>query len=168
MALLVSAPEIDVNTDLRVHAALVETCRNSYLVGECEGLLEAAASTYFESARHVAWKDTGLLESWVQEHQTVWESIAAGDAESAMRASRDHLLSVVHRFATDESLAAPDRARMAAMHTRFSQREPHLPAFARETGGTTNPWPEGASGHMPPTRNAQAGPISAMTAFVVN
>lgn len=119
MALSVSAPEFDVNTDLRVHSALVETCRNSYLVGECQNLLEVAASDYYKNARSKAWEDAELLDEWVQEHRRVWEAVARGDAETAMRASREHLLSVVHRFASDESLAPADRARMQAIHARF-------------------------------------------------
>lgn len=119
MALSVSTPELNVNTDLRVHTALVETCRNAYLVGECRNLLEVAASDYYKNARTSAWQDAELLDEWVREHRRVWEAVASGDAETAMRMSREHLLSVVHRFASDESLAAADRARMEAIHARF-------------------------------------------------
>jgi DNA-binding FadR family transcriptional regulator len=132
MALSVSAPEIDARTDLRVHAALVETCRNTYLVGECRSLLEAASDSYFQNAQSTAWQDAELLDSWVREHREVWEHIAAGDAESAMRASREHLLSVVYRFAEDDTLAAADRARMATIHARFSKFDLTLDVRADE------------------------------------
>ncbi|WP_186526227.1 FadR/GntR family transcriptional regulator [Leekyejoonella antrihumi] len=129
MALVVSAPDIDVNTDLQVHTALVETCRNSYLVGQCRGLLEAASGDYYRNARTQAWQDVDLLDSWASEHRRTWEAVASGDAVGAMRSSREHLLSVVHRFATDESLSTTDRARMTAIHAQFSTVD--LPIRAR-------------------------------------
>lgn len=133
MALLVSTPEIDVETDLRVHAALVETCRNSYLVGQCRVLLEAASSDYYRNARTQAWQDADLLQSWATEHGSTWDAVASGDAATAMRSSREHLLSVVKRFATDESLSATDRARMAAIHVRFSTAD--VPIRAQHGAG---------------------------------
>ncbi len=137
MVLSVSTPEINTDNDLRVHAALVETCRNSYLVGQCRVLLEAASSDYYRNARTQAWRDANLLQSWATEHSSTWDAVASGDAASAMRSSREHLLSVVEHFATDESLSATDRVRMTAIHARFSTAD--VPIRAQHGPGEAEP-----------------------------
>jgi len=119
MALSLSTPEIDASTDLRVHLALVETCRNSFLVGECRELLDAAASPVYQRTRIDAWADTNLLEHWVDEHRVVYDAIAVGDATTAAKISRTHILTVVKRLSSDETLAAVDRARLLEIVARF-------------------------------------------------
>lgn len=127
MALSLAEPALDASTDLCVHAALVETCRNSYLVGECRRLIDAAASPYYQRTRMQAWADSELLDRWVSEHRRVLDAIAGGDPAAAQAASREHLLRVVDKLAADDSLSSRDRERLGDTFARFAVGPGRLP-----------------------------------------
>lgn len=106
-------------TDLHIHRALVETCRNQFLVEECKRLLSTAADPFWQRARTDAWAHPALLEQWVVQHERVCGAIAAGRPRDAERASRDHLLSVATNALADGSASPLERARITSIVERF-------------------------------------------------
>ena len=112
---------LDVSTDIHIHVALAETCRNVFLVDECKHLLRTAADPFWHAARTDAWGDPTVLLEWVDQHAIVLEAIESGDAETARRTSRQHILSVVENALSDE-LSQSERARLQDILDRFHSR----------------------------------------------
>lgn len=106
-------------TDLHIHRALVETCRNQFLVDECKRLLSTAADPFWQRARTDAWAHPALLEQWVIQHERVCGAITSGRPRDAERASRDHLLSVATNALADGAASPVERARITSIVERF-------------------------------------------------
>jgi GntR family L-lactate dehydrogenase operon transcriptional regulator len=99
MRVAVEEPRLRVSSDIRVHRALLEVCRNSMLKRSAAEVLELSLDPLLLQARTQAWASPELPLCWADQHLAVCDAIAAGDPELARAASRDHLASVVDNFA---------------------------------------------------------------------
>lgn len=95
MQLVAAEPDLHAVSDARAHAALIETCRNPFLVREGKRLLDAASGPHWEEARAHAWSGRELPRLWARQHAAVCAAIAAGRPKDAERASRAHIVSVI-------------------------------------------------------------------------
>jgi DNA-binding FadR family transcriptional regulator len=105
-------------TDLNIHVALAETCRNRFLVGECKRLLSTAGDPFWQRARSAAWTHPDLLKEWVGQHERVLRAIESRRPADAEAASRGHLLSVASN-ALDKSASPLERERLSSIVERF-------------------------------------------------
>ena len=99
MRVAVDEPGLRVSSDIRVHRALLEVCRNTMLKRSTTEVLELSLDPLLLEARTQAWASPELPLCWADQHLAVCDAIAAGDPERARIASRDHLASVVENFA---------------------------------------------------------------------
>lgn len=93
MSLVVSEPTLHGETDLRVHRALTEVCKNNFLRASAVHLLDVVASPQLRETRHQAWSNRVLPPIWGEQHREVVEAIRSRDAETAAMATWDHLAS---------------------------------------------------------------------------
>lgn len=121
MRLVADEPELTAVSDVRAHVALVEICRNPFLVREGKRLLEAASGPHWEEARRHAWSGRELPRSWARHHAEIWEAIAAGRAADAERASRAHIVSVIANALEWGKLDPGERGRLQALIQRGSE-----------------------------------------------
>lgn len=99
MRVAVEEPGLLATSDLCVHRALLQVCRNSMLTHSTAEVLELSLDPLLLEARTQAWASLEVPLCWADQHLAVCDAIAAGDPERARRASRDHLASVVENFA---------------------------------------------------------------------
>lgn len=99
MRVAVEEPGLRVSSDIRVHRALLEVCRNTMLKRSTTEVLELSLDPMLLETRTQAWASPELPLCWADQHLAVCDAIAAGDPERARAASRDHLASVVTNFA---------------------------------------------------------------------
>ncbi|RDH78982.1 FadR family transcriptional regulator [Mycolicibacterium moriokaense] len=99
MRVAVEDPGLRVSSDIRVHRALLDVCRNTMLARSTAEVLELSLDPLLLEARTQAWASPELPLCWADQHLAVCDAIAAGDPERARAASRDHLASVVDNFA---------------------------------------------------------------------
>jgi DNA-binding FadR family transcriptional regulator len=123
-----SAADVGADTDLNVHIALVQICRNSIVRSAALHVLHEARTKHWMTARSAAWTDPRTIEAWTIQHESTLSAIMAGNGERAARASRHHLLSVVELVATKGRLNAVDRRRIDALLKVFSPAAPAVPS----------------------------------------
>lgn len=99
MRVAVEEPGLRVSSDIRVHRALLEVCRNGMLRRSTAAVLELSLDPLLLEARTQAWASPELPLCWADQHLAVCDAIAAGDPQRARAASREHLASVVDNFA---------------------------------------------------------------------
>lgn len=92
---LVTEDKVRADTDHRLHALIADTCRNKLLVTDVRELLDRASGPFWRATQESAWADAGLLRRWQDHHETVVAALVDGDADTAARTARDHLLSAV-------------------------------------------------------------------------
>ena len=112
-------PMLRATTDIRVHRALLATCRNVILRDTAADLLDLCLDPMLLTARTKAWESPDLPHVWADQHDVVCEAIATGDPEAARAGSLMHLASVVDNLA---AVAAADphlQRRLAAMTHRL-------------------------------------------------
>lgn len=112
-------PELRATTDIRVHRALLATCRNVILRETAADLLDLCLDPMLLTARTKAWQSPDLPHVWADQHDVVCEAIAAGDPEAARAGSLMHLASVVDNLS---AVAAADphlQRRLTAMTHRL-------------------------------------------------
>ncbi len=119
-----SAADVGAETDLNLHVALVEICRNPLVRSAAQHVLQEARTNHWMTARTAAWTDPRTIEAWTIQHESTLSAIVAGDGERAARASRHHLLSVVELVATKGRLSSVDRRRVNALLNVFSRSTP--------------------------------------------
>lgn len=93
MSLAASQPSWHASTDLRVHRALVEVCRNQIVTEAALRLLDMAAAPVLRVARERAWSDPDLPRLWTAHHRDVLDAIRNRDPEQAEASSWRHLAS---------------------------------------------------------------------------
>jgi DNA-binding FadR family transcriptional regulator len=99
MAIAVDDPELGASTDIRVHHALLDVCRNALLRESARGMLERALDPLLVEARAHAWSSVNLRHDWASHHSAVYDAIEANDAEAARAAAETHLISVASSLA---------------------------------------------------------------------
>lgn len=123
MQLVAAEPELEAVSDVRAHAALIEVCRNPFLVREGKRLLEAASGPHWEAAREHAWSDCELPRLWARHHAEVYEAIAAGRPDDAERASRIHIVSVIANALESGHLEPGEHPRLRGL-IEWAERSP--------------------------------------------
>lgn len=93
MALVINEPTLHGETDLLVHRAMAEVCRNAFLRQSLLGLLDVAASDQLASIRTQAWADRELPQVWGGQHEQIVRAIRERDVTSAAEASWEHVAS---------------------------------------------------------------------------
>lgn len=93
MELVVHEPAMHGETDLRVHRALAEVCRNTFVREPALRLLDVLASPPLRPTRERAWTDRELPPIWHGQHRETVEAIRAHDALAAAESTWHHLVS---------------------------------------------------------------------------
>lgn len=119
MRIALREPSVDAATDLSIHVALIETCRNPFLVQKSKQLLAIAASSVWQGVRENAWADPELLERWMKQHAELLATIREGRSADAERISREHLLSVVAHALEHPRWSPTEQSRLQDILERF-------------------------------------------------
>ncbi len=112
-------PELRATTDIRVHRALLATCRNVILRETAAELLDLCLDPMLLTARTKAWESPDLPHVWADQHEVVCEAIASGDPEAARAGSLMHLASVVDNLSAVTAVDPRLQRRLAAMTRRL-------------------------------------------------
>jgi len=128
MGVAVAEPALAVGTDLRVHIAILSTCRNRALREQAIGLLRVALDPHWQVARERAWSGVDLPRRWTDHHRRIVDAVIAGDPGAAAAVGRDHLLSVVRNLRDHGGLPASERRALTALMAR-AQRRIGAPSF---------------------------------------
>lgn len=120
MAVAIDDVDLHASTDIRVHHALLDICRNSVLRESARDLLGMALDPILLSSRTKAWSSPELPHVWAADHSAVHAAIESGHPEAARAACESHLASV----ATSLALAVQDEPdlldRVAALARRHA------------------------------------------------
>jgi GntR family transcriptional regulator, transcriptional repressor for pyruvate dehydrogenase complex len=112
MKVAIQQPDFDANTDIRIHLALVECCRNQTVVEPVRELLRRTGGPAWTQVRRVAWADPQILATWVVQHSETYAALRDRCPIEAEQASRRHILSVVRNALRDGDLQGVDRVRL--------------------------------------------------------
>ncbi|MGB3186643.1 MAG: FCD domain-containing protein [Ornithinimicrobium sp.] len=93
MGLVVHEPTLHGETDLRVHRALAEVCRNTFLTDPVLRLLDVLVSPALRSTRTQAWAHRELPPIWEGQHEETVQAIRERDALAAAESTWRHLVS---------------------------------------------------------------------------
>lgn len=93
MGLVVHEPTLHGETDLRVHRALAQVCRNTFLTDPVLRLLDVLVSPPLRPTREQAWADRELPPIWEGQHIETVQAIRDRDALAAAEATWAHLVS---------------------------------------------------------------------------
>lgn len=115
MRAAVEEPLLRASTDVRVHRALLEVCRNGALRRSTADVLELSLDPMLVEARSQAWVSARLPLRWADHHLAVCDAIAAGDPDAARAASLTHLGSVVDNLVAAAAATPSLRHRVAAL-----------------------------------------------------
>lgn len=107
-----SASELGVKTDINLHVAMVNVCRNKVLRRVALDLLSMANPPRWNSARKEIWANRDVLETWATEHEATLAAIEAREPDRARRCCRRHLLTTVESLTKREHISARDRKRL--------------------------------------------------------
>jgi DNA-binding FadR family transcriptional regulator len=99
MDVAVDDPALHASTDIRVHRALLNVCRNEILRESAGELLDLVLDPMLTPARRHAWASHDRPQDWAQQHRAVSEALRSGDAAAARAFSGAHLVSVLHGLA---------------------------------------------------------------------
>ncbi|MGI8946738.1 MAG: FadR/GntR family transcriptional regulator [Ornithinimicrobium sp.] len=117
MEMVVHEPTLHGETDLRVHRALAEVCRNSFMTEPVVRLLDVLVSPPLRPTRDQAWADRELPPIWHGQHRETVQAIRDRDALGAAESTWQHLtssarnaLTVVQRDPSVEERAIEDFA----------------------------------------------------------
>ncbi|MGB3829614.1 MAG: FadR/GntR family transcriptional regulator [Ornithinimicrobium sp.] len=93
MELVVHEPTLHGETDLRVHRALAEVCRNSFLAEPVLRLLDVLVSPPLRPTRNQAWANRELPPIWHGQHRETVRAIRDRDIQAAAESTWRHLAS---------------------------------------------------------------------------
>lgn len=99
MVVAIDDAELGASSDIRVHHALLDVCRNAWLRDAARALLELALDPMLLTTRTHAWSSSEIPHDWVAQHQAVHAAISSGDPTAAKRAAQTHLGSVADGLA---------------------------------------------------------------------
>jgi DNA-binding FadR family transcriptional regulator len=117
-----SAGAVGADTDLNLHVALVEICRNRFVRTAALQLLLQARTNHWITVRSAAWTDPHTIEEWAIQHESTLNAIASGDPARASRTSRHHLLDMVELVLQRARLSRQDRSYLERLLTAFAAR----------------------------------------------
>ena len=107
-----SASEFGVKTDINLHIAMANICRNKVLRRIVLELLGMANPPRWSSARSEIWANRDVLETWATEHEATLAAIEAREPDRARRCCRRHLLTTVESLTKRQHVSARDRKRL--------------------------------------------------------
>jgi GntR family transcriptional repressor for pyruvate dehydrogenase complex len=110
-----SANDLGVKTDINLHVAMVNICRNRFLRTIAIDLMRQTNPPRWSNARSEVWANPDVLEGWAAEHEATLAAIEARNMNRAMRCSRRHLLSTIESLTRRQHIAARDRKRLRAI-----------------------------------------------------
>lgn len=93
MELVMHEPALHGETDLLVHRALCQTCRNPFLTEPVLRLLDTLMSPELRTTRLQAWADQELPTVWHGQHRETVDAIRAHDPKAAAESTWLHLAS---------------------------------------------------------------------------
>lgn len=96
--------ELHVSTDILVHRALLDACRNPILRNAASELADRSLDPMLSTARTQAWSSPDLPHVWADQHDVVYRALLARDPVAARAGVLAHLASVV------DNLSAATRA----------------------------------------------------------
>jgi len=112
MELVAHEPALHGETDLRVHRALAQACRNTFATEPVLRLLDVLASPALNAVRQQAWRERELPPIWHGHHRKTVEAIRGRDPRAAAESTWWHVassarnaLAVVARDATVDEQA---------------------------------------------------------------
>ncbi|WP_460932744.1 FadR/GntR family transcriptional regulator [Phycicoccus ginsengisoli] len=111
-------------SDIRVHRALLDVCRNHFLRDAVLDVLDLAIDPLLVTARVQAWEASDLPHVWADQHDVTWQAIAAGDPERARAGSLAHLASVVENLAAATADAPELQRRMDGLLAQVDLAQP--------------------------------------------
>lgn len=141
MGLVVNEPRLHGETDLRVHRACAQICRNVYMSSAALRLLDLVASPQLRATREQAWSDGVLPSLWGSQHEDVIEAIRNRDAMAAYEATWQHLASSSANALTvavkDPNVTEADVERMTSLLDEGPMGERPVPTrpYPWRTGG---------------------------------
>jgi DNA-binding FadR family transcriptional regulator len=110
-----SAAELDIRSDVNLHIATINICRNRMLRRVGLQLLEQTNPPRWAEARAEVWRDRATLETWATEHEATYAAIVAGDPGRASRCCRRHLISTIESLVQRTKMNSRDRKRLRGL-----------------------------------------------------
>jgi GntR family transcriptional repressor for pyruvate dehydrogenase complex len=99
MDVAVVDPALHASTDIRVHRALLEVCRNEIVRESAGELLDLVLDPMLLPTRAQAWSSHDRPQGWAEQHRAVLEALRSRDAAAARASSEAHLVSVLDGLA---------------------------------------------------------------------
>jgi DNA-binding FadR family transcriptional regulator len=93
MELVAHEPALHGETDLRVHRALAQACRNTFLTEPVLRLLDTLASPTLNATRQQAWRERELPPIWHGQHRETLEALRGHDPRGAAESTWRHVAS---------------------------------------------------------------------------
>jgi DNA-binding FadR family transcriptional regulator len=115
-----SANDLGIRTDVNLHLAMVNVCKNRFLRSIATDLLRQTNPPRWSNARTEVWANRDVLETWATEHEATLAAIESRDANRAIRCCRRHLLSTVQSLTTRQHIGARDRKRLRLLLSQYA------------------------------------------------
>lgn len=115
-------PEEEARLDVELHTAIVDASHNIVLIQSLRSVYGLLRAGVFENRRKL-YESAGARDSLLAQHRALFESIMSGDAESAEKASRNHIGYVQ----SAHQLAEVSLSRQEISQRRLEQRERETP-----------------------------------------
>jgi len=93
MELVAHEPALHGETDLRVHRALAQACRNTFATEPVLRLLDVLASPTLNATRQQAWRERELPPIWHGQHRETLEALRGHDPRGAAESTWRHVAS---------------------------------------------------------------------------
>lgn len=102
-------------SDLGLHRALLRSCRNHVLVEQAEALLARTDGVLWRRVRDRVWASAEVPKVWLTHHIAMANAVTRRDGDAACAACHGHLQSVLENTASQITLGARDRERLAVL-----------------------------------------------------
>lgn len=132
MRVAVDDGELHVSTDILVHRALLDACRNPFLRDAASDLVDMSLDPLLSTARTKAWSSPELPHVWADHHEVVYQALLARDPAAARAGALAHLASIV------DNLAAATREE-PTVHRRLTSMWALAGAVERKTRPPVRP-----------------------------
>jgi DNA-binding FadR family transcriptional regulator len=132
-----AASELGVTTDIHLHAAFVNICRNHVIRELALLLLERTNPPEWKAARTNAWAEHQTREAWAVENEATLSAIQARQPERAWLCARRHLLSSIQGIADRMGVGSAERRRLDGVLARHLSRGQVATAESSGAGHTT-------------------------------
>lgn len=121
MELSLDSPRLHSHTDFRMHLALVQCCRNPYLVAAAEHLLWRCDGPLWHSVQEKTWASRDTPDQWLRQHEKISIAIRKQDPQMASEIARVHVLSVLENLAMSGELSSDEQDALEAVRLRAAR-----------------------------------------------